>query len=152
MSYIKQSFINQSNLLKNEKYVVKKTTRLTLTAGNIFRTTSLTDLMINNGTVYLRIKKNVGTPGIFIATPKIKPNKLYRLSIKHNKKYSLFQFLVYKKGVEYITYNKNNLANNQVIFDTFEIEKYNMIALCVSVPALGTIEIYDVLLHELAMY
>jgi asparagine synthase (glutamine-hydrolysing) len=113
-------------------------------------TTSLSKLdIVPHKTATLIISKEIGTPGIYIPTTFLNPNKYYKLEVNYNGNYPLFILLVNKEVGNYITYNKTSVKNGEVIFDTIGIKKFNNLALCTSTPKIGNIVFYSLIIHEL---
>ena len=144
---IKKSFIQDSS--KNINVTIVESYDVPLVIDNFSITTSLAKLDIEDNIVKIIMSDERGTPGIFVNTSYIKPNKYYKLYINHNNLYNLNAFIVYKDNGEYMTYNKHCIINNICYLDTYDINKFNLIAIVTPKPSIGAIEIYGITITEI---
>ena len=151
---IKNSVIEQSKIQTNKKYNVINSYQIDLDHNNISVTTSLVELKMMSKLelkcAKLIIKEYKGTPGIYIKCNYLKNDKNYKLTVKHNYHYKLFTFLVNKnKNEQFISYNKNCIKDGVAFFDTHDIKRFNMLAICTGNPIKGVIEFYKIVISEI---
>lgn len=159
---IKNAFIAQHKIdMKRNGYIVVSSSNIDITSDNVFRTTSLSDIIFSDFDVRLIIKIEKGTPGIFINNIDhiIEKDKLYKVDIDFIGDYPLSLFLAYinmnKKPNananinKQIKYNKHNLINGSTFISTVELTKINRLYIYTQVPKQGELVIKKITISEI---